>query len=138
MLTEFIKHVAAQAGLTQNQAAAAIGVILNASDRQGAALAETIFERVPGARTLAAETGAQAGAPSGVIARLIERTPGGRISVLHQTMRALHEQGLGTRQIGAILPAISDFCEVRLGLGGTATLGDMFGAATQERARSVA
>ena len=138
MLTEFVKHVAAQAGLTQNQAAAAIGVILNASDRQGAVLAEMIFERIPGARTLAAETGAQTGAPSGVIARLIERTPGGRMSVLHQTMRALHDQGLGSRQIGAILPAISDFCEVRLGLGGVASLGDMFGAATANSARSAA
>ncbi len=138
MLTELVKHVAAQAGLTQNQASAAVGVILNASDRQGAALAAMIFERIPGARTLAAEMGAHAGAPSGVIARLIERTPGGRVAVLHQTMRALHEQGLGSRQVGAILPAISDFCEVRLGLGGAASLGDMFGSATAERARSVA
>lgn len=138
MLTELVKHIAAQAGLTQNQAAAALGVILNASDRQGAGLAALIFERIPGARTLAAETGAEAGAPSGVIARLIERTPGGRMAVLHQTMAVLHAHGLGPRQIGSILPAISEFCEARLGLRGVASLGDMFGSATPERARSVA
>ncbi len=56
-------------------------------------MADEIFERVPGARTLAANMGAQIGAATGVIARLIERTPGGRVAVAEQVIRDLHKQG---------------------------------------------
>jgi hypothetical protein len=78
VLADFITHLASDTGLSQKQAKAALGIILNAADRQGTPFVNEIFERIPGARTLAADAGAANGASTGVIARLIEQTPGGK------------------------------------------------------------
>jgi hypothetical protein len=128
MLSDFVKHIASDTGLSQKKAKAALGIVLNASDRQGAPFAEEVFERVPGARTLAAEMGAQVGAATGVIARLIERTPGGRRAVAEQTIRDLQKHGLGSREIGVLFPAIGAFAESVFGVPGVGHLGDVFGA----------
>lgn len=128
MLSAFVKHVSKTVGLPVERAEAAIGIVLNAADRQGAPMADEIFERVPGARTLAANMGAQIGAATGVIARLIERTPGGRMAVAEQVIRDLHKQGLGTKEIGRLFPAIGKYVESAFGVSGVGHLGDMFGA----------
>ena len=96
MLNAFIGQVSEATGLAEGEAKAAIGIVLNASERQGAPLANEIFERVPGARTLAATMGNEVGAPTGVLARLIERTPGGRQAVVERLIEDLHAQGLNT------------------------------------------
>jgi hypothetical protein len=128
MLSAFVKHVSKSTGLPAKTAEAAIGIVLNAADRQGAPMADEIFERVPGARTLAASMGAQIGAATGVIARLIERTPGGRQAVAEQVIRDLHREGLGTNEIGRLFPAIGKYAETAFGVTGVGHLGDMFGA----------
>jgi hypothetical protein len=129
MLSGFIKHVSKCCGLPAKKAEAAIGIVLNAADRQGAPLADEIFERVPGARTLAASMGAQIGAATGVVARLIERTPGGRLAVTEQVIRDLHQQGLGNEEIGRLFPAIGTYAATTFGVTGVGHLGDIFGAA---------
>jgi hypothetical protein len=128
MLAEFIKHIASDTGLSQKKAKAALGIVLNAADRQGTPFAGEVFERVPGARTLAATMGAHVGAATGVIARLIEQTPGGRQAVAEQTIRNLQKEGLGSREIGSLFPAISAFSETLFGVSGVGHLGDVFGA----------
>ncbi len=128
MLSSFIKHVSKAVGLPAEKAEAAIGIVLNAAERQGAPIADEIFERVPGARTLAARMGAQVGAATGVIARMIERTPGGRIAVAEQVIRDLHKEGLGNTEIGRLFPAIGKYAESAFGVSGVGHLGDMFGA----------
>ena len=128
MLSAFVKHVSKTVGLPADKAEAAIGIVLNAADRQGAPMADEIFERVPGARTLAANMGAQIGAATGVIARLIERTPGGRVAVAEQVIRDLHKQGLGNKEIGRLFPAIGKYAESAFGVSGVGHLGDMLGA----------
>ena len=141
MLAEFIKHIASDTGLSQKKAKAALGIVLNAAERQGAPFADEVFERIPGARTLAAEMGAEVGAATGVIARLIERTPGGRRNVTEQTIRDLQRHGLGTREIGSLFPAISAFAQTMFGVAGVGHLGDLFGtfgAAPASGVRSVA
>jgi hypothetical protein len=140
MLSGFIKHVSKTVGLSAEKAEAAIGIVLNAADRQGAPIADEIFERVPGARTLAATMGAQVGAATGVIARMIERTPGGRIAVAEQVIRDLHKTGLGNKEIGRLFPAIGKYAESAFGVSGVGHLGDMFGAvnAPASGVRSVA
>ncbi len=127
MLSDFVKHIASDTGLSQKKAKAALGIVLNAAERQGAPFADEVFEKIPGARTLAAEMGAEVGAATGVIARLIERTPGGRRAVTEQTIRDLQRHGLGTREIGALFPAISAFADTVFGVPGVGHLGDMFG-----------
>ena len=127
MLSELIKHIASDTGLNQKTAKAALGIVLNAAERQGAPLADEIFERVPGARVLAANMGAHVGAATGVIARLIEQTPGGRRSVTEQMIRSLQREGLGNNQIGALFPAISAFTSSVFGVQGVGHLGDMLG-----------
>ena len=62
MFKDLIRHVAGETGLTQATTKSAIGVILNVADRQGSPFAEALFTRLPGARTLAAQTGADVGA----------------------------------------------------------------------------
>lgn len=140
MLSSFINHVSKTVGLPAEKAEAAIGIVLNAAERQGAPIADEIFERVPGARTLAATMGAQVGAATGVIARMIERTPGGRIAVAEQVIRDLHREGLGNTEIGRLFPAIGKYAESAFGVSGVGHLGDMFGAvnARDSGVRSVA
>lgn len=128
MLNAFIKHVSKATGLPATTAEAAIGIILNAADRQGAPLADEVFERVPGARTLAAQMGAEIGAATGVIARLIERTQGGRQAVAEQVIRDLHRAGLGNQEVGLLFPAIGSYAESTFGVKGVGHLGDIFGA----------
>jgi hypothetical protein len=124
MLADFISHIAAHAGLSQAEARAALGVVLNAADRQGADFARDIFERMPGARTLAAKMGADIGAATGDIARLIERTPGGKAYVAEDLIRALQAQGLGNSQVAALFPAIQSFSDSEFGIRSAFHLGD--------------
>lgn len=140
MLSDFINEVSKTAGLTPAKAEAAIGIVLNAAERQGAPIADEFFERIPGARTLAAKMGHQIGAPTGVLARLIERTQGGRLAVVERLMQDLHAAGLGSNEIGRIFPAIAKFSQSAFGVSGVGHLGDIFGAldATASGARSVA
>jgi hypothetical protein len=141
MLPEFIEFVASDTGLSQTKAKAALGIVLNAADRQGTPFAGEIFERIPGARTLAASMGAEVGAATGVIARLIEQTPGGKRAVTEQTLRNLQKAGLGNNEIGALFPAIGAFAASAFGIAGVGHLGDVFGqfnAAKASGVRSVA
>lgn len=140
MLNAFIDEVSKASGLPTSQAGEALGIILNAADRQGAPIADEIFERIPGARTLAATMGSQVGAPTGVLARLIERTPGGRQAVVERLVSDLHALGLGPNQIGRLFPAISAYTESAFGVSGVGHLGDILGAlnAPQSGVRSVA
>ncbi len=140
MLNAFISEVSKATGLTEDKASEAIGIVLNAADRQGAPFADEMFERVPGARTLAATMGSQIGAPTGVLARLIERTQGGRQAVVERLIEDLHELGLGSNQIGRLFPAISKSSEIAFGVSGVGHLGDILGALSvnQSGVRSVA
>jgi hypothetical protein len=128
MLTDFVQHIASQTGLKQATARAALGIVLNAAERQGSPVASEIFEKIAGARTLAASMGAHVGAATGVIARLIEQTPGGREAVTEQTLRNLQREGLGHGEIGALFPAISSFASSEFGIRGFGHLGDVFGS----------
>ena len=140
MLNAFIDEVSRSAGLPEARARAAIGILLNAADRQGAPIADEFFERIPGARTLAAQMGGEVGAPTGVLARLIERTPGGRLAVVERLMCDLHAAGLGPQEIGRLFPAIGKFSQSAFGVSGVGHLGDIFGAlnANGSGVRSVA
>lgn len=132
MLVQFVNHVSQRTGMHTAKALDAIGIVLNAADRQGAPLAALLFERVPGARTLAACMGAETGAATGVIARLIEQTPGGRDSVAEDMIRCLQKAGLGHREIGALLPAIGAFAEATFGVECSGHLGDVLAPATSD------
>ena len=125
MLIDLVKHVESETGLTQAKVRAALGILLNSADRQGAPLADEVFERIPGARPLAAKVGGELGAATGEIARLIERTPGGRRYVVAEMFRSLHSIGLGHEVIGHILPAISSFLQRNYGLESACNLGDL-------------
>ncbi len=128
MLRDLIRHVATETGLTQARTREALGVIFNAAERQGSPFAEALFCRLPGARTLAARTGSEIGAPNGAIARLIEQTPGGRRSVAAAMIKQLLALDLGHKQIGAILPAVAGFAEDSYGITGFGHLGDLIGS----------
>lgn len=127
MLADLISHIAAHTALTQADARAALGVVLNAADRQGTEFARELFGRIPGARTLAASMGADVGAAAGEIARLIEQTPGGRAYVAEDLVRALHAKGLGHNEVAALFPAIQSFMESEYGLHAAGHLGDILG-----------
>lgn len=128
MLKNLIKHVETETGLPQIKARAALGILLNAADRQGAPLAEEIFTTLPGARPLAAKVGTEIGAATGEIARLIEMTPGGRRYVTTQMIRSLHNIGLGHDAVGKILPSVSSFMQETYGMSAIGKLSDFFGA----------
>jgi hypothetical protein len=128
MLNAFIKQVSKSTGIPADKAEVCIGMVLNAAERQGAPIADELFERIPGVRTLAANMGAQVGAATGVIARLIERTPGGRQAVAERLIRDLQREGLGHKEIGRLFPAIGKYAESAFGVEGVGHLGDFFGA----------
>lgn len=127
MLTDFVKHIAAETGMSQKKSRAALGIVLNAAERQGAELAQLIYREMPGARTLSARMGAEIGASTGLIARLIEQTPGGRRVVAEQLLRDLQKEGLGTSELGSLFPAIGRFVETAYHIHGVGHLGDVFG-----------
>lgn len=138
MLTEFVKSISTDTGMSQAKARAALGIVLNAAERQGAFFASKVYEELPGARTLSAKMGAETGAATGVIARLIEQTPGGRRAVAEQMMRSLQKEGMGHSEIAALFPAISRFCETSFGIHGAGHLGDILGSPTAAGARASA
>ena len=131
MLDTLIGHVAKTAGIEAQTSREALGIIMNAAERQGAPFAEAMYEKVPGSRTLAATMGAEVGAATDEIARLIEQTPGGRRHVTAMMISDLQARGLGHQSIGEILPAISRFAEQQLGLEGFGHLGDLLGSPGQ-------
>ncbi len=125
MLKNMIKTCADDTGLTQVKAREAVGIVLNTAERQGSPLAEAVFRKMPGARTLSATTGAEQGAATGVIARLIEQTPGGRRHVGEGMFASLHEAGLGHKQISQLLPAISKYMQITYGMEAFGHIGDL-------------
>ena len=127
MLNNLISHVGTETGLSQTKARAALGLILNAAERQASPFASALFNELPGARTLAAKTGSEMGTATGEIARLIEQTPGGRRYVASQMIRSLHDLGLGHQTIGKLLPAISEYVAEHNGLTEFGHLGDLIG-----------
>ena len=127
-MKDFVKHVAEKLAVEEPIARAAIGVVLNAADRQGSPLAEAVFRRVPGARTLSAVAGDAVGAATGLIARMIEQTPGGRGQVAFQLIADLQRVGLGHQQISDLPGAMAGYVEDKFGFKVSGHLGDLLGA----------
>lgn len=125
MLKNMIKTCADATGMTQVKTKEAVGIVLNTAERQGSPLAEAIFRKMPGARTLSATTGAEHGAATSVIARLIEKTPGGRRHVGEGMFASLHKAGLGHKQISQLLPSISKYMQITYGMEAFGHLGDL-------------
>ncbi len=125
MLKNMIKTCATATGLTQVKTKEALGIVLNTAERQGSPLAEAIFRKMPGARTLSATTGADHGAATGIIARLIEQTPGGRRQVGEGMFASLHKAGLGHKEISQLLPSISQYMQITYGMEAFGHLGDL-------------
>lgn len=125
MLKNMIKSCATATGLTQVKTKEALGIVLNTAERQGSPLAEAIFRKMPGARTLSATTGADQGAATSVIARLIEQTPGGRRHIGEGMFASLHKAGLGHKQISQLLPTISGYMQSTYGMESFGHLGDL-------------
>ena len=125
MLKDLIAHIASDSDMSRQQAETALGIVLNASERQGSAFSLRLFKIMPEAAELSAKAGEELGAATGVIARLIEQTPGGRMSVATSMIRNLQKAGLGHNQIAGLFPSISNYCEARFGLKGFAHLGDL-------------
>ena len=125
MLKNLIKTCADATGLTQAKTREALGIVLNTAERQGSPLAEAMFRKMPGARTLSAKTGADTGAATGVIARLIEQTPGGRRHVGEGMFTSLHKAGLGHKEISKLLPSISSYMQLTYGMEAFGHIGDL-------------
>ena len=128
MLNDLTAHIAKTCGLAEPLARQALGIVLNAADRQASPFAPAVFKTIPGARALAARTGSDLGAPVGEIARMIELTPGGKRLVARDMITALQAAGLDHKDIGALLPAISTHMEKVHGLTGFGHLGDLIGS----------
>ena len=128
MLNALTAHIANTGGLAEPIAQQALGIVLNAAERQASPFASAMFKTIPGARALAARTGNDLGAPVGVIARMIEQTPGGKRLVARDMITSLHRIGLDHKDIGALLPAISAHMEEVHGLTGFGHLGDLIGS----------
>lgn len=123
MLNDLIAHIARATGLEEADARMALGILLNSADRQGAPLAEAVFRNLPGSRALSARVGSLIGAPTGEIARLIERTPGGRRCVVEQMFRALLDAGIDHTSTSRILPCIGAWMEAHYAVQGLGQIG---------------
>ena len=128
MLNALTAHIANTGGLAEPIARQALGIVLNAAERQASPFAPAMFKTIPGARALSARTGNKLGAPTGEIARMIEQTPGGKRLVARDMITALHGIGLDHKDIGTLLPAISAHMEEAHGLTGFGHLGDLIGS----------
>lgn len=126
MLKDLIRQVADGAGLEEEAAREAVGVVFTTADRQGACLIEKVFAQVPGARTLAASTAARQEMPAGPIAKLIEQTPGGKRHVALDMFARLHALGLGHMQVSRVVTLIGSWAGATFALSDTALLVDLF------------
>ena len=123
MMNDLIAHLAKSGGLAEPTARQALGIFLNAAERQNAPLARAVFRAVPGTRQLAARAGSDIGAPVGDIARLIEQTPGGRRRVVEHMFSALHDTGLGHAEIARLPTEVGNWMAGRYGQTGLGDLG---------------
>lgn len=128
MLKVLTKTIADTIKIDEAKASQALGILLNSAERQGAPFAETLFRKMPGSRTLSASTGDKFGSATGIIARLIEQTPGGRRHVASGMISQLLETGLGHREIGQLLPTVSTFLSETYGIDEIGHLGDLLGS----------
>ena len=128
MLNEITSHLARHNDLSEDIAKRALGIVLNAAERQDSPFARAMFKTVPGARALSARTGSEIGAPTGAIARLIEQTPGGKRIVAQSMISELHAIGLDHKAIGQLLPSISTYMDEHHALVGFGHLGDLIGS----------
>lgn len=128
MLTDIVAHIAKTNGLSDETARKALGIVLNAAERQATPIADAMFRIIPGARALSATTGHELGVPTGTLARLIEQTPGGRRHVSRWMITSLHAIDLDHKAIGQLLPAIAGYMQDTHGLEGFGHLGDLIGA----------
>ena len=128
MLSDIIVHIAKTNGLSEDISRKALGIVLNAAERQDTPFAGSMFRTVPGARDLSARTGHELGVPTGTLARLIEQTPGGKRHVARWMITSLHALDLDHKAIGRLLPAIADYMQQTHGLDGFGHLGDLIGA----------
>lgn len=128
MLNEITAHIARHNELSEETAKSALGIVLNAAERQDSPFATAMFKTVPGARALSARTGSAIGAPTGTIARMIEQTPGGKRVVAQSMITELHKIGLDHKAIGQLLPCISTYMDEHHGLVGFGHLGDLIGS----------
>ncbi|MCZ4299244.1 hypothetical protein [Henriciella marina] len=126
MLKDIISVAAIESGVEEPAARHAVGIILNAAQRQGGDLIERIFAQVPGARTLSASTATREGAPRGPIAQLIEQTPGGRQHVTFDMLFRLQRAGLGHAEISSLMNTLSRVLGKRFSLGETALIAALF------------
>ena len=123
MLKDLIRQVADGAGLEEEAAREAVGVVFTTADRQGASLIEKVFAQVPGARTLAASTAARQEMPAGPIAK---QTPGGKRHVALDMFARLHALGLGHMQVSRVVTMIGSWAGATFALSDTALLVDLF------------
>jgi hypothetical protein len=138
MLQSVIDDIASRCRIPADIAEKALGSLIAASERQGAPFSSAILSAAPDARRLA--DAAMADAPRGALARLIERTPGGRVAVIQQMLTQLRQLGLGPNDTGALISAAAEACATHLGVAGL-NLGDLFGSphgASSQRLTSVA
>jgi hypothetical protein len=138
MMKAMIKHVASATGLSPKRAENALGIVLNASERQGSVFVAQLYKKLPGAKALSAKAGKASGAATGELARLIEQTPGGRMAVATGMIRNLQKAGLGHNEISGIFPAVSSYCEEAFGLKGFGHLGDLLGTRGADAATDTA
>lgn len=129
MLKDLVRIAAKEAGIKQVKAKAALGIILNAAERQGSENTTTLFAKIPGARTLSARMGSELGAATGVLARMIERTPGGQRQVATKMLGDLQNLGLGHKQIGGLFIGLNNYADQVQGIKGFGHLGDFFSGA---------
>jgi hypothetical protein len=127
MLNDLIAHIAKINGLSESTARTALGIVLNSAERQASPFAPAMFKTIPGARALAARTGSDFGEATGIIARLIEQTPGGKRVVAQSMITSLHAIGFDHKAIGHLLPSISAFMEETYEMSGFGHLGDLIG-----------
>jgi hypothetical protein len=79
MMNDLTAHIAKTSGLADPIAKQALGIVLNAAERQASPFADgDVHDAFPARAPLSARTGSELGAPVGEIARMIEQTPGGK------------------------------------------------------------
>ena len=105
MLNSLIAEASERADIDDATARRAIGIVLNAAERQGSEMIETVFADFPEARRLSVVTARDEQTPVGSIARLIEQTPGGRRHVALDMISRLHKLGLGHKAVAEIMAA---------------------------------
>jgi hypothetical protein len=141
MISALLSQIEAETGASRASAGRALGLLVDASRRQGGGFGLAVCAACPDILALANAASfrlasVHANPTEEVISSLIEATPGGRRHVAARTLDQLRREGFGPVSTARLVQIMSGYAQATLGLASIIHLGALFGGSEADTAAS--